>query len=188
MNNIFIISAPSGAGKTTICNNILQKFFQLAYSISHTTRKPRKGETNGVEYFFISKEEFEQGIKEKKWAEWASVYDNYYGTSVDFLNGIIESGKFVLLDIDVQGAKQLIEKYPDCITIFIMPPSMEVLKERLTLRETDTKEIIEKRMKNAQKEMQEKEMYKYIVINDDLQMAINEVSDIFDNAIKGVTL
>ncbi|RLC31683.1 MAG: guanylate kinase, partial [Deltaproteobacteria bacterium] len=119
--SIFIISAPSGAGKTTLCNALLNKFPDLHYSISHTTRKPRTGESDGVDYFFITSHEFKQNIENGTWAEWAQVHDHFYGTSAQFIDHHLSEGKDILLDIDVNGASQIMNRYPDSITIFIMP-------------------------------------------------------------------
>jgi len=184
MSKVFIISAPSGCGKTTICKEILKKFPELSYSISYTTRSPRKGEVNGKDYNFISIEEFENGIKQNKWAEWAKVHDNYYATSAFYINENISQNISTLLDIDVLGTNQILIKYPDAITIFIMPPSIEVLKKRLIKRGTDSDQVIEKRLLNAQKEIEQKHIYKHIVVNDILDQAINDVSNIIKEGLK----
>ncbi len=163
--HLFIISAPSGAGKSTLCRAVLDHFSNLLYSISHTTRPPRKGEHNGVDYYFIPKDEFEKGITHRQWAEWAEVHGNYYGTSAKFLDRELSAGRDILLDIDVQGMRQILERYPDGITIFIMPPSLEILKQRLEIRGTDSPEVIAVRLDNAQKEMAQKHIYRHIVTN-----------------------
>lgn len=172
---LFIISAPSGAGKTTLCKRLLAHFTDMIYSISYTTRAPRKDEQNGVDYFFISKKEFEKKITEGKWAEWAKVHGNFYGTSAEYLNDAILSGKDILLDIDVKGTMQIIERYSDSITIFIMPPSFEELKIRMESRGMDSVEVIEKRLKNAKEEMAQKNLYKHEIINDSLDKATFEL-------------
>jgi len=146
---LFIVSAPSGAGKSTLCRAIRDRLPDLLYSISYTTRRPRDGEQNGVDYYFIARDEFEKGIDCGQWAEWAEVHDNYYGTSAERLDRCLSGGQDILLDIDVQGMRQIIKKYPAGITIFIMPPSLEVLKERLQSRGTDSAETIALRLKNA---------------------------------------
>jgi guanylate kinase len=170
----FIISAPSGAGKTTLCRALLDRYPDLGYSISHTTRAPRPGEQDGVDYFFISTDDFQERLRADRWAEWARVHDNFYGTSADFLEDRTTAGTDVLLDIDVQGAEQILSRYPeDTVTIFIMPPSMAVLEERLTSRSADSREVIEKRLKNAVAEMARKGMYHHVVINDRLTEAID---------------
>lgn len=181
MSHLYIISAPSGAGKSTLCNAILARFPKLVFSISHTTRSPRKGEQNGVDYYFISKEEFETGIKKEKWAEYAKVHDNYYGTSSKFLDKSLKAGCDALLDIDVQGARQILLRYPEAITIFIMPPSINALKERLLKRGTDSPEIIEKRLSNAKSEIAQRFSYKYLIINDQLERAILDIQNIFES-------
>ncbi len=177
--HLFIISAPSGAGKTTLCQAVKDEFKDLRYSISHTTRPPRRGEKHGTDYFFIEKDEFLVGIKENRWAEWALVHDNYYGTSSGFLTQILSSGSSILLDIDVQGTEQILKVFPSSITIFIMPPSLETLKNRLESRGTENPEIIEKRLLNAHQEIEKKNIYQHIIINDHLQEAIIELTAIF---------
>ena len=172
---LFILSAPSGAGKTTLRLALLKQITDLRYSVSYTTRQPREGEQDGSDYYFIDKDEFEKGIAEDRWAEWAIVHGHYYGTSEVFLDNCLSAGHDVLLDIDVQGAAKIIKRYPDSITIFIMPPSIEVLKERLQSRSTDSKETIRLRLKNAEAEMAQKKMYRYIIINDQLSDAVAEL-------------
>ncbi|MBU1055613.1 MAG: guanylate kinase [Proteobacteria bacterium] len=172
---LFIVSAPSGAGKTTLCRRLLARFTDMIYSISYTTRAPRIDEKNGVDYFFISKKDFEKKIIEGKWAEWAKVHGNFYGTSAEYINDAILSGKDILLDIDVKGTMQIIKRYFESITIFIMPPSFEELKIRMESRGTDTREVIEKRLKNAKEEMAQKNLYKHEIINDSLDKATSEL-------------
>ncbi len=172
---LFILSAPSGAGKTTLRLALLKQITDLRYSVSYTTRQPREGEQDGSDYNYIDKDEFEKGIAEDRWAEWAIVHGNYYGTSAVFLDNCLSTGRDVLLDIDVQGAAKIIKRYPDRITIFILPPSIEVLKERLQSRSTDSKETIRLRLKNAEAEMAQKKMYRYIIINDQLSDAVAEL-------------
>jgi len=179
--HLFIISAPSGAGKSTLCRAMLDRFADLLYSISYTTRSPRPGEQNGVDYFFIPKDMFEKGIVRHQWAEWAEVHGNYYGTSAEFLDKKLSAGHDILLDIDVQGARQILRRYPDGIPIFIMPPSLAVLKQRLEDRGTDSPAVIAVRLDNAQKEMAQKDIYRHIVINDRLSDATTEMTAIFEN-------
>jgi len=176
--HLFIISAPSGAGKTTLCKALLTRLPILVYSVSYTTRKPRLDEKEGVDYHFIDKEEFENGIKNKAWAEWAKVHGNYYGTAVNALDQAMNTGKSLLLDIDVQGTIQILAHYPDAVTVFIMAPSMQILKERLEKRSGDSQATIHKRLENAKKEIAQKGTYRYIVINDQLSRAIDELYSI----------
>ena len=175
---LFIVSAPSGAGKSTLCNAVRDRLTDLKYSVSYTTRPIRSDEVDGVHYHFISENEFRRGIQQNRWAEWAAVHDNLYGTAMADLNRIMADGGDILLDIDVQGARQLAERFPDCITVFIMPPSMETLKQRLADRATDLKETIALRLKNAEKEIAAKDEYQHIIINDDLARAIKELEEI----------
>ena len=172
---LFILSAPSGTGKTTLCNAVLKVIPDIVFSVSYTTRPPRPGERQGIDYYFISRAEFEQKIKGGKWAEWARVHDNYYGTSAEFLDDALLKRQNVLLDIDVQGAGQIRKRYPGCVTVFIMPPSMEALKERLESRQTDDAQTILKRLANAEKEIAQKGFYRHIIVNDNLQTAVNEL-------------
>lgn len=177
---LFIISAPSGAGKSTLCRAVLNRFTDLVYSVSYTTRSLRGGEQNGEDYHFISKDEFEKGITQGRWAEWAEVHDHYYGTCADFLDGELNAGRDVLLDIDIQGAGQILQRYPDGVTIFIMPPSLETLKLRLQSRGTDSPEVIAVRLKNARKEIAQKDVYRHIIINDRLTDAVAELIATFE--------
>jgi len=177
--HLFIISAPSGAGKTTLVKAVLQQFRDMRYSISYTTRKPRVEERDGIDYHFISKQDFKKGIHKDRWAEWAEVYGNYYGTSVEFIEKNLSSGCDILLDIDVQGTLQILKHYPDSVTIFILPPSMNALRKRLEMRGSDSQAVIEKRLLNARKEMTQKKMYRHIIVNDVLSEAIKELSAIF---------
>ncbi len=178
--HLFIISAPSGAGKSTLCRAMRDHFPDLLYSISYTTRAPRKGERNGVDYHFILPDDFEKGISRHRWAEWAEVHGNYYGTSAEFLDNELSAGRDILLEIDVQGTRQILQRYPDGITIFILPPSLEILKQRLQVRGTDSPEVIAVRLANAQKEMAQKDVYRHIVINDLLRDAIEKLATIFE--------
>ncbi len=172
---IFIISAPSGAGKTTLCKAALAAFADMRYSVSFTTRPPRPGEENGRDYVFVTAPEFEAGIRCGRWAEWARVHGNYYGTSADVLEQSLSSGCDILLDIDVQGARQICARFPESVTIFIMPPSLEVLRQRLVSRGTDRPEVIALRIENAGREMAQRDVYRHVVVNDDLETAITEL-------------
>jgi guanylate kinase len=168
---LFVVSAPSGAGKTTLCRAVLAHHTDILYSISYTTRPARNGEKNAVDYYFISESEFKKGISQGKWVEWAKVHGHYYGTSAEFLNNGLVAGKDILLDIDVQGTLQIREKYPDCITIFIVPPSLKILRQRLESRGTDSQAVIEQRIHNAEDEMGKKSLYQHVIVNDRLPEA-----------------
>lgn len=175
---LFIVSAPSGAGKTTLCRVLRENYPDMLYSISYTTRAPRNGERNGEDYYFIDKATFQKIIDADGWAEWARVYGHYYGTPADFLNRGLAEGKDILLDIDVQGAAQIVSRYPHSITIFIMPPSSEALKQRLESRGTDSLAAIDIRMDNAIKEMSLKDSYRHVIVNDDFSKAVEELLSI----------
>ena len=178
--HLFIISAPSGGGKTTLSKAVLNRFKDIIYSISYTTRSPRNSEQDGVDYYFIPKKDFEERIKSGLWAEWAKVHGNYYGTSAEFLEKGLASGRDMLLDIDVQGTIQILGKYPDSITIFIMPPSLETLGKRLEMRRTESRTTIKRRLLTAEKEMAQKDLYRYIIVNDQLSVAIEELVAIIE--------
>lgn len=169
---LFVVSAPSGAGKTTLCNAVRRYLPDLVYSVSSTTRPPREGEQEGRDYFFVTEAQFREGIDKGKWAEWARVHDNYYGTAARFIEDHLDAGRDVLLDIDVQGAAQILKRYPNAVTIFIMAPSMEILRQRITARGLDSGPVIDKRMKNAEAEIACRGMYRHLLVNDDLEAAV----------------
>lgn len=169
---LFVVSAPSGAGKTTLCRAARRLLPNLVYSVSSTTRAPREGERDGQDYFFVTPARFREGIRSGQWAEWARVHDHYYGTSARFIEDHLRAGRDVLLDIDVQGAEQILRRYPRAVTIFIAAPSMMALRQRLSDRGLDSQEVIDRRMKNAEGEMARKGMYRHVVVNDDLDAAI----------------
>lgn len=175
---LLVISAPSGTGKTTLCRLLMDQFKGISYSVSHTTRKPRAGEVHGTDYYFVSVEEFERMITNQELVEWAKVHDNYYGTSLGFIRQSLDQGRDILLDIDVQGATNIRAVYPEAVTVFIMPPSMEALRERLGKRGTDSPEVIETRIKNAVMEMEQKDLYRHVIVNDDLETAKNQLFSI----------
>jgi guanylate kinase len=178
--HLFIISAPSGAGKTTLAKAVLERHEDMLYSVSYTTRKPRATERDGADYYFISKQDFENGINKGRWAEWAEVYGNYYGTSDRFIVDGLSSGRDILLDIDVQGTIQILKKYPDSISIFILPPSIRILKKRLEMRGTDSHQVIDRRLAYAKHEMAQKNLYRHVIVNDNLSKAIEELSAIIE--------
>jgi guanylate kinase len=176
--HLFIVSAPSGAGKTTLCRAALGHFKDMLYSVSYTTRAPRKGEQDGVDYHFISKEAFKADIKTGRWSEWAEVHGNYYGTSAEFIEKGLSSGRDILLDIDVQGTMQILERYPDSVTIFVLPPSMDILRQRLEMRATESEMALKRRLENANKEMAHQNLYRHLIVNDQLSSAIEELISI----------
>jgi guanylate kinase len=178
--HLFIISAPSGAGKTTLSRAILKRFTDMLYSVSYTTRLPRKGEQDGVDYHFISKEAFKKDIETGRWSEWAEVHGNYYGTSAEFIEKGLSSGRDILLDIDVQGTIQILKRHPDSVTIFVLPPSMDTLRQRLERRGTESKTVLNRRLENAKKEMAHKNLYRHVIVNDQLLSAIEEVISIIE--------
>jgi guanylate kinase len=175
---LFIVSAPSGAGKTTLCNALRSRFRDLAYSISYTTRAPRPGERQGRDYHFIDKEEFERGIAGNRWAEWATVHGHYYGSSGKWIDETLKSGADILMDIDVQGARQIVARFPLAVTIFVMPPSLDELERRLQLRSTDDAGSVALRLANAREEIRCKDQYRYVLINDDLERAVSQLMGI----------
>ena len=179
-----MISAPSGAGKTTLIGQVLKQFPQLSYSISHTTRKPRKGETHGRDYFFIDEQEFQTRITQDQWIEWAQVHGNFYGTSREFVSEKLKNGENLLLDIDVQGAKQIMNSKLGLVSIFILPPSMEVLLQRLESRGTDSPSVISRRMENARWEIDQQGAYDHVIVNDDIGQAINDLCLIFETKMR----
>ena len=172
---LFILSAPSGAGKSTLGRYLRDRFKNIRYSVSTTTRAPRNGESDGVDYHFTTRQRFEAGIRENRWAEWAEVHGNYYGTSADFIDCCLGNGNNVLLDIDVQGTRQILARYPESVTIFILPPSIEVLQKRLTDRGTERPDVIARRIQNAPGEMDQQGVYRHVLINDDLEAAVAEL-------------
>jgi len=176
---IFVITAPSGTGKTTIIKNILEKGVEgIGYSISHTTRKPRKGESHGLHYYFVDRENFEKMIEAHEFVEWAVVYDYLYGTSISSINRELSSGKDLLMDVDIQGYQAIKRQFPDSLSIFILPPSLAILKERLQKRSPNDKMNIDLRLKKAAEEIQRCRDYDFIIINDDLKKAIKELEAI----------
>lgn len=175
---IIILSAPSGAGKTTLCRELLKKYPDLKESISYTTRLPREGEEHGVDYFFTSREEFNTMIQEDAFAEWAEVHGNLYGTALKTLVDARKNGVDLILDIDCQGAMKLKEHLEGGVYIFIMPPSMAELRRRLENRSSDAQDVIERRIVRAAQEIKEARWYDYIIINENLDTAFDELSAI----------
>ncbi len=175
---IFVVTAPSGTGKTTIINMIRKDMRGVGYSISHTTRKPREGEVNGYHYYFVDRVEFEKMVEAHEFIEWAIVYEQSYGTSISSMNRELSSGKDLLMDLDIQGAEEIERRFPESLSIFILPPSMEILKERLKRRSTNDKVNVDLRMKKAVEEIQRCRDYDFIIVNDDLNEATREIEAI----------
>lgn len=175
--SLFIVSAPSGAGKTTLCREVCRLVPDLRHSVSHTTRKPRIGEADGRDYFFVSQERFQEMIKDDEFVEWAEVHGNLYGTSIKRLEAMRE-GCDVILDIDTQGVAQIRRRYGEGIYIFILPPSMKVLEERLRMRMSEGETEIKQRLNKAREEAAEYKEYEYIIINNDLSHALSELKSI----------
>ena len=180
---LFVISGPSGVGKGTLRENALKNIKNLVYSISCTTRQPRTGETDGVEYRFMTHEKFQNGISEGLFLEYANVHGQFYGTLKSDVEKQLELGNSVLLEIDVQGALQVREKIHDAILIFIAPPSIQELEKRLVNRHTENSEIIKLRLKNALSELALKDKYDYLIVNSDLETASKELKNIVQSEI-----
>jgi len=176
MANLFIIAAPSGCGKTSLVEALIKKTKNLCVSVSHTTRPPRPDEVNGINYYFVSINEFEEMIKNNAFVEHATVFDNHYGSSTKLISEKLDEGVDVILEIDWQGARQVKENMPNAISIFILPPSNEALLGRLKQRAQDNDETIKKRMSDAQNQMQHFNEFDYLVINDDFHSALNDLS------------
>ncbi|MCF7886325.1 MAG: guanylate kinase [Candidatus Marinimicrobia bacterium] len=172
------ISAPSGTGKTTVCRELMQKSEDYVFSISCTTRQPRKNEKNGKDYYFISEAKFKSYIQEDKLAEWEQVFDNFYGTLKSTLEDALAQGQLMLLDIDVKGALNIKKLYPErSFTIFLEPPSLEELKKRLTSRGTENGETIKKRNLRINEEMKFRDHFDFTIINDDLEETVNKIHE-----------
>ena len=177
--NIFVISSPSGGGKTSLIKKLLEdpRSEGTVLSISHTTREKRLNEKDGVDYFFTDKKSFEDKIKKNDFLEYATVFDNYYGTSQETVNTLVSQGKTVILELDWQGAKQVKSKIP-CYLIFLLPPSIDDLKKRLIDRNLDESEIIKKRINEAKNEISNSEIYDFLILNDKFEMALKDLKSI----------
>jgi guanylate kinase len=180
---IIAVSAPSGTGKTTILKSILQDFPELVFSVSATTRKKREFENEGIDYFFISVEEFENKIKNNEFVEWEKFYDYYYGTYKSFIEENISNGKSVIAEVDVKGALSLKKIYPQADLVFISPPSLEELKSRLVNRKTESTDELKKRIERAEMELNQKDKFDYCIENDDLAKAILETENLIKKII-----
>lgn len=177
---LFVLAAPSGAGKTTLVHALTTKNPGLRFSISYTTRPQRSNEADGVDYIFVNEEEFKKLESEGELLEHATVFGNYYGTSRKQVEAILEDGQNVLLEIDWQGARQVRESMPDCVTVFILPPSLEELERRLRDRRTDSAEVIERRLGEAVSDIGRWGEFDYVIINDDLDRAVADLEAVLD--------
>ena len=175
---LIVISGPSGAGKGTICKSLLEKHKDLYLSVSATTRSPRNGEVEGVNYYFLTRDEFNNKVSENGFLEYAEVYGNFYGTPKANVEQMLEDGKDVILEIDIQGALQVKENFSEGVFIFILPPSMEELKQRIIKRGSETKESLMTRFKSAYQEINYVSKYNYAVVNDTLEVAVSKVEAI----------
>ena len=175
MSTIFVVSAPSGSGKSSLLRNLLGRDRNLLFSVSYTTRPPRGAEREGVEYHFVGREEFEKRVQAGEFLEWALVFGNYYGTHRSYLDRARQDGKDLVLDIDVQGARQLLNKIPGIVGIFVLTPSRHVLEDRLRGRSEDSEAVVAKRLKEAAEETRQYRNYDYVIVNDDLEEATSRL-------------
>jgi len=179
IGTLYIVSAPSGAGKTSLVKALLQRMPDVVLSVSHTTRPPRPGEQDGVDYHFIDKARFEGLVEGGQFLEHAQVFDNYYGTSRSTVFGQLEAGRDVILEIDWQGARQVRQSAPQAVSVFILPPSRAALRERLTGRGQDSEEVVDRRMQDAVSEMSHYDEYDYLIFNDEFERAVSELQAVF---------
>lgn len=177
---LMVVSGPSGTGKSTVCGNLLKKNPRLYLSISATTREPRRGERNGKDYYFVSKEEFEKMRENDLLLEWAEVYGNFYGTPRQPVQRELGAGRDVLLEIDIQGALKVKKKVPEAVLVFIAPPSLNELKSRLISRKADPSSVIEKRFQCVKEELKFIPSYDYVVVNDKLERAVHKICSILE--------
>ncbi len=176
--NVFIVAAPSGGGKTSLVRNLIDTLDDIKVSISHTTRAMRPGEQNGIDYFFVDKDQFIQMVNNNEFIEHAQVFNHFYGTSTSQIQDRLKQGIDVVLDIDWQGAEQIRRMFPNAVSVFIVPPSLEVLKQRLMNRSQDKPEVIEDRMIKAQDEMSHFPEFDYVIVNDQFDRAASELRSI----------
>lgn len=176
---LFVVTGPSGTGKTTLIRETMKKLPELHFSISATTRIARHNEKENMDYHFMSPEDFDQSIKNDQFIEWAEVYGNRYGTLREPIANALSAGKSIVLDIDYQGAAQVMTQFPNAISIFVLPPSISVLEARLRARRTDSESVIQKRMQEIQRQLQHCTVFEFLVVNDDLGSAVIQFSSIF---------
>lgn len=175
---LIVLSGPSGTGKGTICKELLRSYPNLHYSVSATTRTPREGEANGVNYWFITRDEFQTMVENDELLEWAEVYGNFYGTPRRYVQQQLDSGRDVVLEIDIQGAMQIKKKFPQGVFIYVVPPSLEELADRIYKRGTDSQETIKKRLSCASIELASAFNYHYVIVNDSVEAAVTKVEAI----------
>ncbi|MDZ7672198.1 MAG: guanylate kinase [Halanaerobiales bacterium] len=177
---LFVLSGPSGVGKGTVLDQLMKDYKNIKYSVSATTRKPRVGEIDGVDYFFITEDKFEKMKKNNEFIETACVHGNYYGTPRSYVEECLKNGEDIILEIDIQGAKQIGEKFKDAVYIFLLPPNYEELKNRLEKRDSETEESLRIRLKNASDEIQELKNYDYKIVNDKLHTTVKKVEEVIE--------
>ena len=177
---LFVVSSPSGGGKGTLIQRVLKTMANLGYSVSYTTRAPRNGETEGREYFFVTPKKFEAMVAAGEFLEWAPVYGKLYGTSRQQVSREVFEGRDIILEVDVQGAASVRELITDAVSVFILPPSLEILRQRLITRGTDSAEELELRLRNAPAELKDYKTFDYVIINDDVERAAAQLASIID--------
>jgi guanylate kinase len=177
---LFVVSSPSGGGKGTLIQRVLQRLPNLSYSVSYTTRNPRPGEVNGREYFFVNREKFAEMIEQDEFLEWATVHSNLYGTSRNQVVRDVSQGRDIILEVDVQGASSIRKLVSDAVSVFILPPSLEILRQRLVARGTDSEAELAVRLKNAPAELKSYNDFNYVIINDDVDAATTKLAAIIE--------
>ncbi len=175
---LVVVSGPSGVGKGTLCRALRKRFPELHFSVSATTRPPRPGEKHGIDYYFLSKEEFETRVKNNGFLEWARVYNNYYGTPWGPVQEILQRGEDIILEIDMQGAEQVKDRYPEGVFIFLLPPSLEEQKRRILKRGTEDAESLAKRLGSVGEELKYLPRYDYVIVNDDITASVDKLAAI----------
>jgi guanylate kinase len=184
---LIVVSSPSGAGKTTLCRRLIAEFPDIVFSVSYTTRPKRRGEEEGVDYHFVDRTIFDTMIERGEFAEWADVHQHRYGTTVDAVRQALEGGRHVLFDIDYQGGRQIKAKFEkEAVLVFVLPPSLAELENRLHKRDTDAPEVIERRLRKAHEELKQYGIYQYLIVNDDLARAYDRLRAIYLAAQSGI--